>query len=273
MNFSIPIKYSGSFSYSPNNKYFAIIKGTEIHVYDSQSLSFTQKFTFNDVITNSEWSQDSNLLLISFNKQTFCEVKSLDSQDWICRIDEGIAGLSSCRWSPDSRRILTVCDFNLRLTIWSLIDKSSNFINYPKYNDKGISYTSNNYFMAHLERKECKDYIGIYYISDWTLVSHFCVDTMDAQNLLWSKDDGAIIVWDNALECKFISYSPTGNIISVHQAYELSLGIKNCCFSPNGNYLSVGYYDQSLRLFSHITWKQITEFQHKSTITDKNTVS
>ncbi len=39
------------------------------------------KISFNDIITNSEWSQDSNLLLITFNKQTFCEDKSLDSQD------------------------------------------------------------------------------------------------------------------------------------------------------------------------------------------------
>ncbi len=46
MNFLIPIKYSGNFSFSPNNKYFAIIKGTEIHIYESQSLSFSLKNFF-----------------------------------------------------------------------------------------------------------------------------------------------------------------------------------------------------------------------------------
>lgn len=273
MNFSVPIKYSGIYAFSSNNKHFCIVKGTDIHVYDTVSLSFLQKFTFNDAISSVEWSLDSNLILVNFYKQSICEVKSLDSPDWVCRIDEGVAGLSHCRWSPDSRRVLTVCNFNLRLTIWSLIDKSTNFINYPKFADKGISFTSNNYFMALAERKECKDYVGIYYISDWTLVSHFVLESLDLQDLTFSKDDSSIIVWDTCLECKLLIYSPTGNLIATHQAYELALGIKNCVLSPNGYYLSVGYYDQNIRLFSHITWKVITEFEHKSVISDPNIVS
>lgn len=274
MNFSSPIKYSGQFWFSPNDKYFSILKGTEIHIYDCKKLTFLRKFSFNDIISNIEWSPDSNLILVSFSgKSNICEVKSLDNPDWQCKIDEGVAGLSSCRWSPDSRRILTICEFNLRLTIWSLIDRTTNFINYPKYSDKGIVFTSNNFFMALAERKESKDYIGLYYVSDWTLVSHFSVETYDLNDICFSKDDGEIIIWDSPLECKFYVYSPTGNLIHKYQAYELGLGIKSCVFSNNGRYLSIGYFDQSVRIFSQLTWKLVTEFEHKPIINDENIVS
>jgi len=79
------------------------------------------------------------------------------------------------RFSPDSRRILTVSDFNIKLTIWSLVDKQTHYLQYPKYADKGISFTSNGYFMALGERRELKDYIGVYFVGDWTLVSVFII--------------------------------------------------------------------------------------------------
>lgn len=273
MNFSSPIKYSGISLFSPNNKFICLIKGLEIHLYETKNLTFVRKFSFNDNISHIEWSPDCNLILVAFLKMGICEVKSLDNPDWICKIDEGVAGMSFCRWSPDSRRILSICDFNLRLTIWSLIDKSTNFINYPKYPDKALAFTSNGYFMALAERKECKDFIGLYYIADWTLVSHFSVESYDLQDILFTKDDGEIIVYDSPLECKFFVYSPTGNLISSYQAYDIGLGIKNCLLSTNGHYLAVGYYDQSVRIFSQLTWKYITEFQHKTVINDQGVVS
>jgi WD40 repeat protein len=178
--------------------------------------------------------------------------------------------MSYARWSPDSRRILTVCDFNVKMTIWSLIDRSTCYINFPKYADKGVSFTYNGYFMALAERKEAKDYIGIYYIGDWTLVSHFPVETSDLQDICWSKDNTAIIAWDSCLECKFFVYSPTGNLIASHNPYELTLGIKDLTMSPNGHYLSIGFYDQAVRLYNHISWKMIVDLQHPQTICSSN---
>ena len=108
--------------------------------------------------------------------------------------------MSYARWSPDSRRVISICEFNVRMTIWSLIDRSTSYINYPKFHDKGIAFTSNGFFMALAERKESKDYIGIYYTGDWNLVSHFPVDSYDLQDISWSKDNTAIVVWDSPLE-------------------------------------------------------------------------
>lgn len=44
------------------------------------------------------------------------------------------------------------------------------------------------------------------------------------------------------------------------------LGIKSYTFSPNGHYFSVGYYDQSIRFYNHISWKEIVEFKHEAKI-------
>jgi WD40 repeat protein len=181
--------------------------------------------------------------------------------------------MSYARWAPDSRRVITISEFNIRMTIWSLIDRSTTYINYPKYSDKGVSFTSNGYFMALAERKESKDYIGIYYVGDWTLVSHFAVDSYDLQDICWTKDNTAIIVWDSMLECKFFIYSPTGNLISQHEAYQLNLGIKGLNMSPNGHYLTVGYYDQAVRIFNHITWKLIIDFMHPTSLNDSNNIN
>jgi hypothetical protein len=180
--------------------------------------------------------------------------------------------MSYARFSPDSRRVLTISEFNVRLTIWSLIDRSTCYISYPKYADKGLSYTSNGYFMALAERKDTKDYVGIYYVGDWTIVSHFAVETFDLQDLMWSKDNTAIIVWDSVLECKFSIYSPTGNHIITHTPYDMNLGIKSVGISHNGHYLSVGFYDQTVRLYNHISWKMIIDLQHSQSISDNNIV-
>lgn len=176
--------------------------------------------------------------------------------------------MSYARWAPDSRRIITISEFNIRMTVWSLIDRSTAYINFPKFNDKGISFTSNGYFMALAERKESKDYIGIYYAGDWTLVSHFPVDSYDLQDIMWSKDNTAIIIQDSLLECKFYIYSPTGNLITQHEPYQWNLGIKNLNISPNGHFLTVGFHDQAVRLYNHITWKLIIDFTHTTSLND-----
>lgn len=106
-----------------------------------------------------------------------CEVKSRDDKDWVCKINEGLAGMSFARFSPDSRTVLTVSEFNVlsitkvKLSIWSLVNKSTQYIQFPKYSEKGLSFSSNGYFMALRERIDSKEYIGIYYVGDWTLVS------------------------------------------------------------------------------------------------------
>ena len=61
-------------------------------------------------------------------------------------------------------------------------------------------------------------------------------------------------------------YSPDGRCLSKYQAYESGLGVKTVSWSPCGQFLAVGSYDQMLRVLNHLTWKTFAEFLHLSTV-------
>ena len=86
------------------------------------------KYEFTDLVTHLEWSPDGMFILIGVAKKAQAFVKSMVDPDWQGKIDEGLAGMANCMWAPTSRHIMTVSDFNLRLTVWSLVDKSVQYI-------------------------------------------------------------------------------------------------------------------------------------------------
>ena len=98
-------------------------------------------YTFIDVVSHLEWSQDNSFILIGIAKRAIAFVKSLVDDDWHCKIDEGMAGLASCRWGPSSTHIITVSEFKLRMTVWSLQDKTVQYIKNPKHENRGISFS------------------------------------------------------------------------------------------------------------------------------------
>ena len=57
--------------------------------------------------------------------------------------------------------------------------------------------------MALAERHNGRDFIGIYFTGDFSLVSHFQVPTFDLEDLFWTKDSTSLIFIDIPLEVKF----------------------------------------------------------------------
>ncbi|CAB4269982.1 unnamed protein product [Prunus armeniaca] len=94
----------------------------------------------------------------------------------------------------------------------------------------------------------------------------FAVDTLDLSDTEWSPDDSTIVIWDSPLEYKVLIYSPDGRCLYKYQAYESGLGVKSVSWSPCGQFLAVGSYDQMLRVLNHLTWKTFAEFMHLSTV-------
>lgn len=127
---------------------------------------------------------------------------SISDFKWNCKIDEGAAGVSFARFSPDGRHILTCADFQLRITIWSLTNKSGHvaYIKYPKYSNKGLDFTRDGKYMALAERRDCKDYISIITTDTWELVKNFAVDTKQLADIKWSPDGRVLAVWDSLLD-------------------------------------------------------------------------
>lgn len=123
-------------------------------------------YTFIDVVSHLEWSYDNNYILIGIAKRGIAFAKSLVDDDWHCKIDEGMAGLLSCRWGPTNSHVISISEFKLRMTVWCLADKSVQYIKNPKHESKGLSFSPNRKLMALAERApDNRDMIGIYDVS------------------------------------------------------------------------------------------------------------
>lgn len=129
MNFSDYFQQSnGLIKYSALGDLVAVAKNFDVQVLETNSLRIVNKYQFSDVVSHLEWSPDGNFLLIGITKRAQAFVKSMQDPEWQCKIDEGLAGMVNCVWAPTSRHVITVSDFNIRLTIWSMVDKSVQYI-------------------------------------------------------------------------------------------------------------------------------------------------
>jgi WD40 repeat protein len=61
-------------------------------------------------------------------------------------------------------------------------------------------------------------------------------------------------------------YSPDGRLTARYTAYENGLGIKTAAWSPSGQFLAIGSFDQTVRVLNHLTWRPFGEFIHTPTV-------
>lgn len=262
MEFTDAYKQSGSCCFSPNGRYIAAAVDYRLVIRDTISFKVVQLFSCLDKISYIQWALDSEYILCGLYKRPTIQVWSLTQPEWTCKIDEGPAGIAHARWSPDSRHILTTSDFQLRLTVWSLLNTACVHVRWPKYPVKGVSFTQDGKFAAVCTRRDCKDYISLLSCDTWEIMGVFAVDTLDLADIEWSPDDSAIVVWDSFLEYKVLIYTPDGRCLLKYQAYESGLGVKTVSWSPCGQFLAIGSYDQMLRALNRLTWKVFAEFTH-----------
>ena len=72
-------------------------------------------------------------------------MRNVYDPEWHCKIDEGMSGLSHARFSPNSTNLITLSEFSVRMTVWSLTDlkQKPRFILNPKFNKKGLDFFGN----------------------------------------------------------------------------------------------------------------------------------
>ena len=266
LTFSNKRKYSGNIAFSPDSKYFAISKGLELIIYDNKSLKPYLNYTFIDFIEDIQWSKNSKLILVGLYKRARCEIRNIENPKWYCSIDEGVKGMKYSLFSPDSLHIISICEHNIKLSIRSLVDKSLYYINFPKFAKKGLSFSTKGNFMALAERNEAKDYIGVYFVNKWICIKKFLTQTEDLQDVKWAYDSSALLVPDSPTLCVLYVYSPIGDLISKIELYQFKMGIKSLDMSPNGHYICLGLYDQTLRIFNNISYTCVTIFEHDKDI-------
>lgn len=138
--------------------------------------------------------------------------KNIYDASWNCKVDEGLAGLTHCRWAPSGRHILTVSDFKLRLTLWNLVDRSVQYIQFPKHEDAGIDFSPDGSLLAvvlkHQDEvivdnaQDRSDIIGLYHvrtIGKWECIHKFSVGSTEVADIKFTRDGAHLVVWDSPL--------------------------------------------------------------------------
>lgn len=250
-------------AYSPDGTLIATVDRNRVRIHDTDSMSLLETRTNPDECTELEWSPDGRLLLCTIVKKKSVQIWAREDTGFSCTIDEGLAGLTHAEWAGDSRHVITSSEFQIRLTIWMLEQRKAKYIKFPKFSKKGIAQSYNRKYLAVVERREHRDYIGVYRQGYWELINRFKVDTIDLEDIMWSTNDRVICCYDNPLEYRFLIYTPRGQKLAQFQAYENALGIKSLSFSPKSRFLAVGSYDQICRVFNNLTWRSLADYEHK----------
>ncbi|KAJ3172057.1 WD repeat-containing protein wrap73 [Geranomyces variabilis] len=248
--------------FSPDGLFLATAVQYRVVIRDAETLQILHLFTCTDTVQFIEWSPDSELVCCASFKLGAIQVWSVRNEDWTAKIEEGVAGCVGVRWTPDSRHLLSFSDYELRITIWSLVTKEACYIQYPKYVDRGHCFRKDGRYFALAERNDCKDYISVYDCEDWSLLKRFPTETADLTDIAWSPDGQYLAVWETILDYKVCIYHPDGRLAASYSAYDSGLGIKSVSWSPSSQFLAIGSYDQKIRLLNHLTWNPILQYSH-----------
>lgn len=293
MDFSELSKHSGLVCFSPNGEMLASSDQNKVVIRNADSLEVMRTFACLDGVSELVWSPDSEYVLASQLKRKIVQVFCVADPTWICKIDEALAGLTHARWAPDSRHILTRSEFNLRLSIWSLVRKQVTYIKMPKLmpaapgvpltedaaqlgGNGAVQFSHGGTLMAVLSRVECKDVLSIYSVAadpasptgGWDLLKQFHIDTEDCVQIEWAPNDAHILCIDSSLTYNIAVYTPSGQKLASHRAYEHALGVKGAGqgvkWSPHNSFMAIGSYDQQVRIFNNATWSLVHSYVHSS---------
>ena len=272
-------------NFSPNGKYLLVPKGKNLILYTLHpDIKKLEKIIFNSTINYIEFSPSSEYFLILLLKLQECHIKSVNKKNFLMKIKEPIYNINSAIWSSNDNYILISLNNYNALHIFSTKDEYENIeeeldnqnldykynknfkfvisnIKFPNLSKQGIDFSCGaREFFAIIIRKQIKDWVEIYDTSDYSLVSSFVCSTINADNILWTKDNSFILVQENKnYDCKLFVYSLSGNLIHIIEPYKNYLGINKLNISPNGHYITATYCDNNIRLYHYLSFKLCKE--------------
>jgi len=266
MNFSSSLASTGGSCWSPCGYLLATCAPPRLSVWDSRILEVVALFPCQEFsqVDKLLFSPDSRLVLVANYKLGVVLIFNLDQEEWRGRVCCGAGGLSGVSWAGDSRSILTLGQWSVVLTVWSLSSKSVQYIKTPKawtcnYSPNLVNRDGS--YSCVVERRDGRDCLNIF-SADWQLVRHTLLDTEDCAGALWSPLRDCVAVWDSSLYYRVQVISLDGRCEFDYSAYEHQLGVKVVKWSPSGQFLAVSSYDNKIRIFCTQFWTLINELDH-----------
>ena len=210
-------------SYSPSGSYLATVFGIKVTVRDTVTLDVIQIFQCIDKPDKMEFSPDSEYIVCAYLARGAIQCFSMPDPDWKCRINEGVSGFINVFWMPNSRSIITVSDFGIQLTVWSLLDSTTHIISSPKQGlgnltvnqasrQQLLSFTDCSRFLGIVHRMELHDYIGVYSTEPFNELSRFKSKSNDVAALYWTPSSTHIVTVDSPLTYKVVIYTASGEV-------------------------------------------------------------
>ena len=276
-------------TWSPNGRYLALVASRgRLIIRDASDLQVLRSevviFSSNEIPHSSEcntinkiqFSPDSEFIFAANFKLGVTLVFRVLHSDWKAKITEGPGGLIDIQFSPDSRHLVSFADFNVKLTIWSLIEKRTRYIKFPK-SKQCVQFSEDRKYLAVVERRSGRDCVSLFNCTDWNVYHHFEVDfnntATGCKGIRWSPCSNAICLYSDHLEYECHVYSiPSGQRIMVYNADRNSfgIGIRNVVWSPCGKILALGGGDSKIRLFNSVNWSLILELDISNPLTKKH---
>lgn len=186
--------------------------------------------------------------------------------------------MASAVWSPDGQSVLLVADFQLRVSVWNLAQRTCTYLAGPKHARSGITFDASGAMCAVLERHGGRDAISVYECRGWQRVGHWPLDTADAADCAWcpaagSSNSHLLAVWDSCLSHTLcVQAAPHGQLIARYSAAPSAschaLGLKAAAWSPAGDLLALGSFDQVARLLPAAAGftQPLLECEHPATL-------
>jgi WD40 repeat protein len=103
----------------------------------------------------------------------------------------------------------------------------------------------------------------LYDTSIWRQAARFPLSTSDLGGLSWSPYGASIALWDRPEAGLYLDVvSPQGERLADLPPSRDCMGLRSVAWSPSGQLLALGSYDQEVRLLNQVTWKELASFTH-----------
>ena len=91
--------------------------------------------------------------------------------------------------------------------------------------------------------------------------------------MAWSSDGSCVAAWDSPAHGALVCVVDTnGKYLTVHKGDSYGLGFKSTGWSPSGQLLAIGTYEQDVSVLNHVTWTPLASFHHATTISGPTSV-